>query len=353
MDARAMRWDRATRRLRWSAPGIALAITFAGGCIGGELGTSSVETEFGTTLTLTADHPVVTRSVDYVAEPGALPVYGVDGHIEVVGVGDARHPDVWISILNLESGDSVDRPEGIGSASVEGGGHGAPCDGKPTLDGGEYRSLPVPPCQARWTVIARWLEPEPGVEIPLELNGHMRAHATKLYPEGEFTLDDFAVTDAGVPLPVDGPAVTRVAHDGSTRLTMSSERETYRSVLRVPRSLLESAGDDLHLGRIFVGIDVTEWSGPPMTMRTELRIDDEIVASATAPVSMERDWLSRCEPRSDCELPITLTFEPISASEVATMPPEGVIAFDWRVEARFEDFGDGATVPAELELLAL
>jgi hypothetical protein len=29
----------------------------------------------------------------------------------------------------------------------------------------------------------------------------------------------------------------------------------------------------------------------------------------------------------------------------------GVIAYDWLVEARFEDFGEGATVPAELELL--
>jgi hypothetical protein len=80
-------------------------------------------------------------------------------------------------------------------------------------------------------------------------------------------------------------------------------------------------------------------------------IDDEIVASATATTSMERDWLARCAPGSDCELPITLTFEPISASEVATVPPEGVIAFDWVIEARFEDFAKGATVPAELELL--
>jgi hypothetical protein len=88
-----------------------------------------------------------------------------------------------------------------------------------------------------------------------------------------------------------------------------------------------------------------------MTMRTELSIGDEVVASASSPISMERDWLARCEPGSDCELPITLTFAPISASEVATIPPEGVIAFDWVIEARFEDFGEGATVPAELELL--
>jgi hypothetical protein len=322
----------------------------AAGC-GPELGTSSVETEFGTTLTLTANHPVVTRSVEYVADAGALPVYGVDGYIEVVGVAGARHPDVWISILNLETGDSVDRPEGIGSASVEGGGHSAPCDGKPTLDAGEFRSLPVPPCKARWTVIARWLEPEPGAEIPLQLNGRMRAGATKLYPEGEFTLDNLAVTDAGVPLPVNGPAVTRASDRGSTRLTVSSERETHRFVLRIPKSLLDGERGDLRLGRIFIGIDRTEWSGHPMTMRTELTISDEVVASATAPTSMERDWLARCTPGSDCELPITLTFEPISASEVATMPPEGVIAFDWVIEARFEDFGEGATVPAELELL--
>ena len=302
-------------------------------------------------MTLTADRPVVSRSVDYIAKAGAQPVYGVDGYIEVVGVGGARHPDVWISILNLETGDSVDRPEGIGTATAEGGGHSAPCDGKPTLDAGEFRSLPVPPCQARWTVIARWLEPEPGVEIPLQLNARMRAGATKMYPEGEFTLDTLAVADAGVPLPVDGPAVTRAAVRGSTRLGVASQRETHRSVLRVPKALLDGKGDELRLGRIFVGIDRTEWSGHPMTMRTELSIDDAVVASSTAPISMERDWLARCEPGSDCELPIALTFEPVSASEVATLPPEGVIAFDWVVETRFEDFGEGAAVPAELELL--
>jgi hypothetical protein len=66
---------------------------------------------------------------------------------------------------------------------------------------------------------------------------------------------------------------------------------------------------------------------------------------------MERDWLARCDPGSDCELPITLTFEPTSASQVATIPPEGAIAFDWVIEVRFEDFGEGATIPAELELV--
>ena len=318
----------------------------------GELGTSSAETEFGTTLTLTADRPVVTRSLDYIAEAGAQPAFGVDSHIEVVGVGGAFHPDVWLSILNLATGDSADRPEGIGHASVDGWSHGAPCDGQSVLEAGEFRSLPGPPCQARWTVIARWLAPQAGVEIPLELNGKMLAHATELYPDDEpFSLDVLAVTDAGVPLPVDGPAVTRAAFSGSTRLTLSSERETHRSLLRVPEALLDGDGDDLRLGRIFVGIDRTEWSGHPMTMRTELSIDGEVVASATAPISMERDWLARCEPGSDCELPITLTFEPVSASEVATIPPDGAIAFDWVVEARFEDFGDGATVPAELELV--
>jgi hypothetical protein len=88
-----------------------------------------------------------------------------------------------------------------------------------------------------------------------------------------------------------------------------------------------------------------------MSMRTELSIDDEVVASAGAPVSMERDWLARCLPGSDCQLPITLTFEPKSSSETATMSPDGVIAFDWTIEARFEDFGEAATAPAELELL--
>ena len=302
-------------------------------------------------MTLTADRPVVTHSLEYHAEAGAQPVNGIDGYIEVVGVDGARHPDVWISILNLETGESVDRPEGIGGASVEGGGHSAPCDGKSKLSTGEYPSLPMPPCQARWTVIARWLEPEKGVEIPLELNGRMRAHATELYREGDFTLSTLAITDAGVPLRVDGPAVTRATVRGSTRLTLSSPRDTHRALLRVPEALLDGNGGALRLGRIFVGIDRTEWSGPPMAMRTVLSIDDEVAASASAPTSMERDWLARCEPGSDCELPITLTFEPISASEAATVPPEGVIAFDWVIEARFEHFAEGATVPAELELL--
>ena len=61
--------------------GLVFAMTVAASCE--ELGTSTVETEFGTTLTLTADRPVVTRSLDYVAEAGAQPVSGVEGHIEV------------------------------------------------------------------------------------------------------------------------------------------------------------------------------------------------------------------------------------------------------------------------------
>ena len=46
-----------------------------------------------------------------------------------------------------------------------------------------------------------------------------------------------------------------------------------------------------------------------------------------------------------------VTFEPRSSSEIATMSPDGVIAFDWTIEARFEDFAEEATVPAELELV--
>jgi hypothetical protein len=347
-----MRPDRATGRIRGSALGLLVALLVVGACIEGELGRSSVVTEFGTTLTLTADHPVVTRSLDYVAEPGPKPVMGVDGYIEVVGVGDKPfHPDVWLSILNLETRDSADRRDGIGSASVDGGGHYAPCDGKPALDDGEQRALPAPPCQARWTVIARWLDAEPGVEIPLELNARMRAHATELYPESDpFALDTLAITDAGIPLPIDGPAVTRRAEHGSTTFTSTSDRETHRYLLRVPAALVDGAGSGLRLGRIFVGIGLNERS-QPMSMRTELTIDDEVVASATAPISMERDWLARCAPGSACELPIMVTFEPKSSSEVATMSPDGVVAFDWTIEARLEDFGEGATMPAELELI--
>ena len=338
-------------RLPWVALGFAAAVTSATSC-GPELGTSSVKTEFGTTLTLTAEHAVVTRSLDYVAEPGAKPVDGIAGHIEVRGVGEPFfYPDVWLTILNLETGESVDRSDGIGSASVDGGSHYAPCDGKPALDAGELRDLPVPPCHARWTAIVRWLDPEPGIEIPLELNADMRAHATALYPEGDpFTLDALAITDAGVPFPVDAPAVTRSSAHGSTTLTSSSGREAHRYLLRVPKAVLEGGSDALRLGRIFVGVGQKERS-PSMSMHTELSIDDEVIAAAGAAVSTERDWLARCRPGSDCELPIMVTFEPKSSSAIATMSPDGVIAFDWTVEARFEDFGKGATIPAELELL--
>ena len=350
MQAVPTRFPYATRRIASTLLLLGVAICVAA-CIGGELGRSSVETELSTTITLTSDHPVVTRSIDYEAKPGAQPVMGVDGYVEVVGVGGAFHPDVWISILNLETGDSVDRREGIGTASVEGGGHSAPCDGKPTLDAGASRSLPLPPCEAQWAVIARWLDGKPGAEIPLEINARMRAYATELYPDDQpFTLETLRITDAGVPLPADGPAVTRGDVRGSTKLTPASSRETHRSVLHVPRALLSGSGDDLRLGRIFVGIDLKE-RAPSMSMRTELSIGDVVVASARAPTSMERDWLARCRPDSDCDLPITLTFEPISASEVATMSADGVVAFDWRVEARFEDFGKSAIVPAELELV--
>ena len=352
MHVGAMRSARVRGHLRWVALGFAAAVSSATSC-GPELGTSSVKTEFGTTLTLTAEHPVVTRSLDYVAEPGAKTVHGIAGHIEVRGVGEPFfYPDVWLTILNLETGASVDRSDGIGSASFDGGSHYAPCDGKPALDAGELRDLPVPPCHARWTAIVRWLDPEPGVEIPLELNADMLAHATALYPESDpFTLDALAITDAGVPFPADGPAVTRGSAHGSTTLTSTRGRETHRYLLRVPEALLDGGSNALHLGRIFVGIGLKERS-QPMSMHTELSIDDEVVATAGAPVSMERDWLARCRPGSDCELPVTVTFEPRSSSEIATMSPDGVVAFDWTIEARFEDFGEGATMPAELELIA-
>jgi hypothetical protein len=334
------------------SPVLGLAVVFAlTGCIGGELGTPSTETTSSTPLTLTADHPVVTRSLDFEAKPGAQPVQAVDGYINVASVGDPPYrADVWISILDLETGDSIDQPDGIGSASIDGSGHHAPCDGKPALDAGEPRSLPVPPCKARWTVIARWLDAAPGGEVLLALNASLRAYANPANGvDLPFTLDTLAVTDAGVPLPVDGPAVTRRDLRGSTTLTPSSGLETHRAVLHVPRSLLAGRETDLRLGRIFAGIDLKERS-PSISMKTVIRLEDEVVASATAPTSFERDWLARCAPDSNCVLPITVTFEPISASQVATMAPDAVVSFDWRIEARFEDFGEGATLPAELDL---
>lgn len=125
----------------------------------------------------------------------------------------------------------------------------------------------------------------------------------------------------------------------------------HRFPVRVPAALLDGEPVFPRLGRLFFGVDVTDWSGAPSYLRTEVSIDGEVVGGATGPSASERDWLARCPEGDDCELPVTVTIEPASSSQVATYPPDGFIAIVWWLEARYEDFSADAVLPASLELV--
>jgi hypothetical protein len=342
-----------------SAVLVILAIGILGCSITEPPGPPSTGTTFGTTLTLTHDQPVAITSLAYSGRAGDQAVSGITGYIEVVGQGGGgpgseTHPDVWVSLLNVETGASTDAIGGIGHASVDGWGHNARCDGASVFDvEGVYATAAVPPCDGRWTVIARWLEPEPGVEIPLEVNASMTANARDRPAAGEPTGLDavLAITESGPPAGATGPAVTRAGAGGSARLSASTPRETHRFVLRVPAALLDGEAGFPRLGRLFFGVHVTDWSGAPSYLRTEVSIDGEVVGGATGPSAPARDWLARCPQGIDCELPVAITIEPASSSQVATYPPDGFIAIDWVLEARYEDFSADAVLPASLELV--
>jgi hypothetical protein len=310
------------------------------------------------TFSLTADAPVVVRTLEYRVTPGAMAVGAVESYLSVVakgsgGVGGTPHGDVWVSIINAETGGSADREHGIGHASVDGWGHGPRCDGAPVVASGPRRPDPAGPCSARWTVIVRWLDPRAGAEIPLELHGNMRAIARDVpQPSAPLSLDTFAITPVEAPAFIGAPAMTRAAVTGSRRVTPSSVPETSHFVLRVPKVLLGSIARYPRLGRIFVGSTVTDWSGQPSHARVKLSIRDR-ETDVYGSIAGEFDWLDLCDPGADCELPVDVTisfWESVGSGRTA--PPNGSMELDWRVEVRLEDFSAGATMPASLELVA-
>jgi hypothetical protein len=344
------------RFLRWSIT-LALMVLIAACSIVEPPGPPSLQTQFESSFTLTAESPVIVRTLAYQATPGAMKVQSVSGYVEVVGKGGGgpggeTHDDVWISIIDAETGRSSEGQDGIGHASVDGWGHYAPCDGMPVIEGTGLRPDPGPPCSARWTVIARWLDPQAGVEIPLELNGNMRASARDIPRSSEpFSLDTFSIAAADGPTFTGVPAVTRAAVTGSARITPSSSPETHHYFLRVPAALLGAAGGYPRLGRIFVGTTVTEWTGPPVDARVSLSIGGRVTEPYGSSAG-ELDWLELCKSQADCELPVDVTVKYWqSEGSGKTAQPDGVMALDWRVEARLEDFSDNAAMPATLELV--
>lgn len=98
--------------------GALLAGLLLAGCIVEPPGPPSITTEFiGAQFTLTDDQPVAVRALEFGAEPGAMAVAGVEGYIEVVSKGGGgpfgpHHDDVWLSILDADSGQASDAPDG-------------------------------------------------------------------------------------------------------------------------------------------------------------------------------------------------------------------------------------------------
>ena len=321
-------------------------------------GPPNVRADFHDTFKLTADAPVAVRTVEFTAIPGAMAVRGVGGYLEVVsdgggGPGGVVHDDVWVSILDVESGGSSDSVTGNGHASVDGWGHAVSCGGVPALASPEIAPNPQPTCHARWTVVARWLDPKPGVEVPLELNGRVSADARSLPgPSETFSLSTLSVKRFDAPT-FDGlPAMTQARVKGSARITPTSPPETRHFVLRVPAALLlKDAALYPSLGRIFVGTTVTDWTGPPVDARVTLTIGDRVTAPYGGTAG-ELDWLPLCRLRVTCELPVDVTVSYWETQGSGKTPtPGGFMALDWTIEARLEDFSPKATMPAGLELV--
>jgi hypothetical protein len=124
-----------------SAVLVILAIGILGCSITEPPGPPSTGTTFGTTLTLTHDQPVAITSLAYSGRAGDQAVSGITGYIEVVGQGGGgpgseTHPDVGVSLLNVETGASTD------AIGVRCGGrlrHGSGTPVRRTLDG--HRSM--------------------------------------------------------------------------------------------------------------------------------------------------------------------------------------------------------------------
>jgi hypothetical protein len=325
-------------------------------CIIEPPGPPSTTTDFQSTFTLTTERPVAIRTLEFKAVPGPMEVSGVQGHIEVVGEGGGgpgspSYPDVWVSILNVDTGSSTSSIHGNGHASVDGWGHPAPCDGQPGTNPRDLAPDRTAPCTARWTVIARWLEPEAGVEIPLELNANMRAWARRVPASGEaFALQEFSITQAAEPIFDGSPAVASARVKGSATITPASEPQPHKLILRVPAELVSGEGAFPRLGRLFVSSTVKEWSGSPMNIRFAASFAGR-AAGGYGGTAGEADWLSVCVKDEDCEIPIDLTISFWSSSSVESPPPDALMTVDWLVEARLEDFDPRATMPAGLELV--
>jgi hypothetical protein len=336
---------------------IATAALFVAACIVEPPGPPSVTTDFAATLRLTHEAPVAVRTLEFAAAEGDLRVAGTDGYLEVVGEGGGgpggkAYSDVWVSILNLASGVASDSVHGNGHASVDGWGHGISCDGEPRIGvDGQDGSRGSVPCRSTWTVIARWLEPTRDDERRLEINASLRAWAERVPPPGQpFGLRQLAITNADEPTFDGTPLVSSARVTGTATVRAEANPQTRRFLLRVPAELLAGGATYPRLGRVYASSDITDWSGRPMNLRLRVAFADR-VTDVYGGIAGELDWLSACEVGVDCELPVELTIEPWIASSVATPPPDGVMAIDWLVEARFEDFSGGTDAPTGLELV--
>lgn len=299
------------------------------------------------------------RTLELVAEPGEMAVSGIEGFVNVAdqggsGPGGPYHDDVWISILNIDTGHGADGVDGIGHASVDGWGHGLRCDAKSTIEPtAGYGNLASAPCHSQWILVARWLDPQAGVEVPLELTGWMRAFARNVPTSSDppFSLARFDMTESSEHVYDGAPSVASARLSGTARVTPSSQPEVRHFLLRVPAVLLTGERGFPRLGRIFVGTTVTAWTGPPDEARARLSIGDRST-DVYAAIAGEFDWLALCKAEVACDLPVdlTLTYWQSSGSG-KTSSPGASISFDWRIDARLEDFSGTAPLPAELELI--
>jgi len=280
-------------------------------------------------------------------------VAGVEGYVEVVGKGGGGpggiyHSDVWVTILNTETGESVESESGIGHASVDGWGHPAPCDGHRST-----QTSVTPPCRGRWTAIVRWLGPTAGVEVPLELNGWVRAFGDRSgMPAATLALETLTLSEVDEPRFDGAPAFTRATASGMLVVTPRTAPVAYKWQLRVPAADLVGPASYPRLGRLFAMPEVTEWTGPPSAADVTLTVGD-VEAHGLSAIAEERDWLSQCQPSVDCTLPIELRFAYASSPEGATGATNGSSTIEWIVEARLEDYSNPSQTLAPIELTAV
>ncbi|HJP88255.1 MAG TPA: hypothetical protein VJ850_04405 [Candidatus Limnocylindrales bacterium] len=316
-------------------------------------------TNFDATFELTAERPVVVKTLDFRARQGSTEISSVEGFVTVTGPSGGGpssdvHDDVWVSIVNTASGQSTDGTSGIGHASVDGWGHGVRCDGAPKLVDASIAPDPSVPCESQWTVIVRWLTPQPSVTIPLRLSASMTAHAREFTATSDpLTLQAFSITEATEPAFAGAPALTEVRASGSARITPTSAAETKHFLLQIPAALTIGDAHYPRMGRLFLGTKVTAWTGPPDEGRVKVSIGDRS-EDPYGGIAGELDWLSLCKPGADCELSTDVTTEYWESSGSGkTSSPNGAMSIDWTLVVRLEDYTPGATMPATLELVTL